>query len=55
MQKFLTFLRDESGTSSIEYGFILTLITIGIIGSIVSMGNSVTTYLNNVLSGLMMR
>jgi len=46
------FMSDESGSVAIEYACILTLITIGIVGSLASMGNSVSTYLENALAGL---
>jgi len=35
------FLRDESGTTSIEYGFIAGLVSIAILASVISLGDSV--------------
>lgn len=46
------FVKDESGGIIVEYGLILTLITILVIGSMVSMGNSVDGFFNSALAGL---
>lgn len=35
------FLRDKSGTTSIEYGFIAGLVSIAILASVISLGDSV--------------
>ena len=40
MEKLIGLWRDESGTSAIEYGFIVALIVIGIIGTIQTIGNN---------------
>ena len=36
------FLRDERGTTAIEYGLIATLMGVGIIGGLNALGNSST-------------
>ena len=35
------FLRDDSGTTSIEYGFIAGLVSIAILASVMSLGDAV--------------
>ncbi len=35
------FLRDETGTTSIEYGFIAGLVSIAILATLISLGDSV--------------
>ncbi len=35
------FLRDESGTTTIEYGFIAGLVSIAILAAVMSLGDSV--------------
>ncbi len=37
----LAFLKDDSGASAIEYGFIAALVSIAILASVMSLGNSV--------------
>ena len=34
-------LRDESGASAVEYGLIVSLIVIGIVAALISLGNEV--------------
>ncbi len=36
-----TFLKDDSGTSAIEYGFIAGLISIAILAAVMNLGDSV--------------
>ncbi len=36
------FLRDKSGTTSIEYGFIAGLVSIAILASVMSLGDAVS-------------
>lgn len=43
---------DETGATAIEYGLIVALVAIGIIGSLQFMGNSVKTPLNTVGSAI---
>ncbi len=37
----LAFLKDDSGASAIEYGFIAGLVSIAILASVISLGDSV--------------
>ncbi len=37
----LAFLKDDSGASAIEYGFIAALVSIAILASVMSLGESV--------------
>ena len=41
-----SFIRDSRGISSMEYGFIVALVTIGIIGAVTKIG----TWLSNVIT-----
>ncbi len=43
---------DDAGATAIEYGLIVALVAIGIIGSLQFMGNSVKTPLNTVSSSI---
>lgn len=45
---FKKFLKDESGTSAIEYALIGTLIGLVIIGSLTSIGTNTTVTMDNV-------
>lgn len=47
------FWRDESGSVAIEYGLILSLITVLLIGSMVAIGGSVNSFYTNALDGLL--
>ncbi len=49
MQKFL---RQEGGTTAIEYGLIAALIVVVIIGAIVALGNGVSTTLYTGIANL---
>ncbi len=40
MSLFETFLRDESGTTAIEYGLIASLVAVAIIGALIALGES---------------
>jgi len=46
------FLRDESGTTSIEYGFIAGLVSIAILASVISLGDSVNQAFAQVNDGM---
>ncbi len=43
MAKILSFLRDESGATAIEYGLILSLIVIAIVGALQGLEGAMTT------------
>jgi pilus assembly protein Flp/PilA len=42
------FLRDEVGTTSIEYGLIALLVAVGIIGAVTLLGSQVSATFNSV-------
>ncbi|AXS42042.1 Flp family type IVb pilin [Breoghania sp. L-A4] len=42
-----TFLRDERGSTAIEYGLIAAILTIALIGSLITLRESVTESLYN--------
>lgn len=44
-------LQDDSGTATIEYGLILTIVSIIAISSMIAIGGSVTGFFNGVLAG----
>ena len=46
MQKILEFLRNESGASSIEYSMIGGIVSIVIIGGVLSLGSSTNSRLS---------
>lgn len=55
LRRLKVFRDDESGLVLVEYGLILTLITILVIGSLVSMGGSVSGFFTDALAGLAAR
>jgi len=52
MQSFLTFFKDESGATAIEYGLIAALIAVVIIGAVTAVGTSLSTTFTSVSTGL---
>ncbi len=46
------FLRDKSGTTSIEYGFIAGLVSIAILASVMSLGDSLNQAFAQVNDGM---
>ena len=46
------FLRDESGATAIEYGLILILLTLAILGALTTMGQSLSGTFNKVSNKL---
>jgi len=48
MRKVLSFLRDESGTETLEWGLVCGLIVVGAIVAIGFIGPKVTSMWNNV-------
>ena len=53
MRSFLQFLRDERGTTSIEYGVIGTVISISIIVGLTSIGSKMNIlFFNKMSNGL---
>ena len=43
MTKFARFLKDESGATAIEYGLIVALIAVVIIGAVTAIGGTLNT------------
>ena len=41
MQKFVRFMKDESGATAIEYGLIASLIAVAIITAVTTLGTNV--------------
>jgi pilus assembly protein Flp/PilA len=53
MSKFLTrFVQDESGATAIEYGLIVALIAVVIIGAVTLVGTNLNTNYNSINSAL---
>jgi pilus assembly protein Flp/PilA len=53
MSKFVTrFAKNESGATAIEYGLIVALIAVVIIGAVTSVGTALSTKFNSVASSL---
>jgi len=48
----ISFLRDESGATAIEYGLIAALVSVAAIGAMGAMGNSLGNIFNEVSSKL---
>jgi len=53
MSKFVTrFAKNESGATAIEYGLIVALIAVFIIGAVTSVGTALSTKFNSVAAQL---
>ena len=52
MSRFVSFCRDESGATAIEYGLIAAGISIAIIVAVTSLGTSLNTTFTSVATGL---
>jgi pilus assembly protein Flp/PilA len=53
MSKFVTrFAKNESGATAIEYGLIVALIAVFIIGAVTSVGTALSTKFNAVATSL---
>ena len=50
--RFLRFMRDESGATSIEYGLIAALIALAAISAITNIGKNLSTTFNTVATKL---
>lgn len=50
-RSLLHMLRDETGTVSIEYGLIVTILSIIAIGSMLAMGGSVNSFFTSASAG----
>jgi len=53
MTKFVTrFLKDESGATAIEYGLIVALIAVVIIGTVTTLGTNLSSSFGDVAAAL---
>ena len=53
MSKFVTrFMKNESGATAIEYGLIVALIAVVIIGAVSTVGNNLSTKFNTVATSV---
>jgi pilus assembly protein Flp/PilA len=52
MSLFRTFLKDEEGAVAVEYGLIVALISVAIIGILDSLGDNLNTTFETVADGL---
>ena len=53
MSKFVSrFVKDESGATAIEYGLIVALIAVVIIGAVTTVGTNLGTKFNSVASNI---
>jgi len=43
MEKIRNFFQDESGASAVEYGLLVALIAVAIIGAVTTLGGSIKT------------
>lgn len=48
MEKIRNFFKDESGASAVEYGLLVALIAVVIIGAVTALGTSLKTMFTNV-------
>ena len=48
MTKFARFLKDESGATAIEYGLIVALIAVVIIGAVTAIGGTLNETFNTI-------
>ena len=51
-QKLRSFLADEQGATAVEYGMLIALIAAVIIGTVVTLGTTLDTKFNEVLTKL---
>jgi pilus assembly protein Flp/PilA len=53
MKRFLNaFLRDESGATAIEYGLIIALVFLTILGALTAFGNATSDLFNGAMNAL---
>jgi len=46
LRKIKSFYRDESGATAIEYGLIVALIAVALIGALTTLGSSLSGFFN---------
>ena len=52
MRKPLSFLKNESGATAIEYGLLALMIAVALVTSVTTLGSNVKTAYNNFADGL---
>ncbi len=52
LTKLMSFLKDDSGATAIEYGLIAALVSVAAIGALTAMGDSLSTMFNTVSTAL---
>ena len=52
MKKLIAFLKDEEGATAVEYGLMVALIAIVIIGAVTSVGQSLLGIYNQIAAAL---
>ncbi len=52
LTKLVSFLKDDSGATAIEYGLIAALVSVAAIGALTAMGSSLSTMFNTVSTAL---
>ncbi len=52
MEKLGNFFKDESGASAVEYGLLVALIAVVIIGAVTTLGTSLSTQFNSVSTSI---
>ena len=53
MKSITRYAKGESGVISIEYAFIASLVSIGIVGALISIGGALQNYFNTVAQALL--
>lgn len=52
MERIKNFFKDESGASAVEYGLLIALIAVGLIGAMTGLKNNIKTSFTNAGSAL---
>ncbi len=52
MERMKNFFKDESGASAVEYGLLVSLIAVAIIGAISALGTNIKSVFNTAASNL---
>ena len=53
MKKLINFFKDEEGATAVEYGLLVALIAVVIIGAVTAIGTNLNARLNDVASNLL--
>ncbi len=52
MEKIRNFFKDESGAAAVEYGLLVALIAVVIIGAVAALGTGISTTFTNAAASL---